>query len=78
MTTLRDSLKNWVDIDGAQYELGKCLGIIDEDFQDAKHMLWSNHFIGNILFEILDFLEEKGLIKMRDHDDFGLQYKWID
>jgi len=76
--TLKEALKDWTDVDVAQYELAKVLGVISEDdnFQtDTKHLWWSDTPIGSMMFDLLGALEDEGLVECRAEPD--LQYRWV-
>jgi hypothetical protein len=74
--TLRESIGDWTDWDGAAYRLGICLGLMPNAaaFGAAKQVFWSNHEVGDLLFSILDRLVEKGILEKRDEPD--IQYRW--
>jgi hypothetical protein len=78
MKTLKQRLSDWTDIDWAGYQLAVCLGLMEEsspfDFGKAKHVFWSNHPIGDLLFQMLDQLTAQGILEENDEPDF--QYRW--
>jgi hypothetical protein len=75
-TTLKALLQDWVDCDRAAYSLGISLGIIpDVQGREApKHVFWSNHPTGEMLYVMLDELVKHGVLEKRDEPDF--QYRW--
>ena len=74
--TLKTQLLHWTDWDCAAHSLALCLGLMEDGlFQTrAKHVFWSNHPIGTMLFTILDGLVAQGILEKRDEPDF--QYRW--
>ena len=74
--SLRESLAEWSDWDGAAYSLAVCLGLMPEGIFPgrAKHVFWSNHEIGEMLFGMLDRLVEAGVLEERNEPD--MQYRW--
>jgi len=76
MNGLRKTLKDWTDVDGAQHELAKCLGLIDPEatFLETKHLWWSNTAEGSMMYNMLCCLEDEGVLIVRAEPD--LQYKW--
>ena len=71
--SLRERLRDWLDWDSAAYWLAVSLGLMRDEprlFQTrAKHVLWSNHPIGNLLHEMLDRLVAAGVLETRDEPD---------
>lgn len=56
---LRDSLKEWVDFDGAMPVRARCLGIMGEEvatIRDAKPTFWTENPTSSLLLRILDEL----------------------
>ena len=76
MKSLRDSLKEWTDIDVAQYELAKRLGLINENatFQDSKYLWWSDNPVGNATVDLLEEMVDAGMLDHRTEPD--QQYRW--
>jgi len=76
--TLRTALEEWTDWDGAAYALAVALGLIDPQqapfATKAKHVFWSNHPVGTMLYDMLDRLVALGAILRRDEPD--KQYRW--
>jgi hypothetical protein len=75
--SLRKTLENWVDTDGAAYLLACALGLMDQsvDFcTRAKHVFWTDDPIGNLLVGMLDEMVENEILEKRDEPDF--QYRW--
>ncbi len=75
--TLKDTLKEWADQDGAMFELARCLGVIpsDADFIGTKGLWWSNNPTGNLMHEMLQSLTKLGALEFRvaPSDD---QFRW--
>lgn len=73
MKSLRDSLKEWTDIDGAQFELAKLLGLIatHTTFQDTKHLWWTYNDVGSATACLEN---DAGLLERRHEPD--IQYRW--
>ena len=74
--SLREALADWSDWDGAGYALGICLGLMPPEpgWGRAKHVFWSNHDIGNMLYAMLDQLVTASVLEKRDEPD--IQYRW--
>jgi hypothetical protein len=72
LANLRDRLHNWADFDGAEFEIGKALGVFSDDtkFSDVKGVLWSNNPVGNCLGKILNGLLEIGFLEENDEGMF--------
>lgn len=73
---LRNALAEWCDWDMAGYALGICLGLMSPEpaFGRAKHVFWSNHEIGNMLYAMFEQLVAAGVLESRDEPD--KQYRW--
>jgi hypothetical protein len=73
---LRSSLADWTDFDGAEFEVARCLGIMDPAASWSptlhKYLFWSNNPVGNGLHEILECLVAMGAIKTNE----DCQYRW--
>jgi hypothetical protein len=74
--SLRDALNEWTDWDVAGYALAVSLGLMAarQDWGGEKHVFWSNHPIGNMLYGMLDELVTHGVLETRDEPD--RQYRW--
>ena len=74
--TLKERIGDWTDWDGAAYSLGICIGLMPDvgGFGAAKHVFWSNHPIGDLLYSMLDRMVEQGILEKRDEPD--TQYRW--
>jgi hypothetical protein len=74
--SLREALSDWTDWDWAGYKLGICLGLMPPEptFGRAKHVFWSNHPVGNVLYRMLDELVALSVLEKRDEPD--IQYRW--
>lgn len=73
-----DVLREWTDSDVAMFALGRALGWFPADggfdeFQEHKHVFWSNNDLGNALGGMLDALVTEGLARRR-----GTQFRWKD
>lgn len=74
--SFRESLKGWLDIDVAQYELGISIGLIEPKYNfhsDTKHVFWCDNPVGNALYKILEELVDAGVLE-KNQD--RLQYRW--
>ncbi|MGN9810170.1 hypothetical protein ACTMSW_12525 [Micromonospora sp. BQ11] len=72
---LADDLAEWTDVDGAQYVLGRSLGLFsDRSFQQVKWVFWSNDPLGQALWDMLHALVEAGVLEYRDEPDH--QFRW--
>ena len=69
--SLRETLADWTDWDGAGYALGVCLGLMPPapGFGRAKHVFWSSHPVGEALYRALDILVGVGILEKRDAPD---------
>lgn len=77
MSTLREELADWTDIEAAGAILARVLGVMDAqvNFQtDAKHVFHAVHPVGDALYRMLDELVAVGILEKRDEPDF--QYRW--
>ena len=74
--TLKESISDWTDGDWAAYRLGICIGLMPDAaaFGAAKHVFWSNHPVGEMLYAMLDRFVEQGVLERRDEPD--VQYRW--
>ena len=68
-TTLKESTGDWTDWDCAAHGLGICLGLTP-----PRHILWSDHPVGRLLYLMLDQLVEQRILEKRDEPD--IQYRW--
>jgi hypothetical protein len=75
MTSLREALADWTDIDDAEHFLALCLGIAEagSTMRDYKAAYWSDNPTGNTLAHILDRLVGIGVLEKRTEPDF--QYR---
>ena len=72
---LADDLAQWTDGDGAQYELGRSLGLFsDRSFMQVKWVFWSNNPLGQALWDMLHALVKAGVLEYRDEPDH--QFRW--
>lgn len=71
-------MQEWVDWDGAAYDLGCALGLFDREKNlfatRVKHVFWTNHPVGHALSECLDQLVVSGILERREEPD--IQYRW--
>lgn len=77
VSTLRDNLQDWTDIDLAAYQLALGMGLMIPDVAfagRAKHIFWSENAIGAMLNDILRSFAENGILEYRDEPDY--QYRW--
>jgi hypothetical protein len=67
--------EEWQDFDGAQYELGRALGLFkDQTFQEVKHVFWTSNPVGDCLSDMLICMAEAGLLE-RDADEMRFRAK---
>jgi len=71
---LADDLGDWTDVDGAQYVLGRALGLFaDQTFVQVKWVFWANNPLGQALYDMLHDLVKAGVLEHRvePDDQFG-------
>lgn len=81
IASLKERLSDWMDWDGACYEVGACLGFWpdfgathDQDcWHGAKGIIWSANPLGNA---ISDFLEGLVLEGMLEREESGPSFRW--
>jgi len=75
MTSVRDDLRDWMDVDVAAYSLATKLGIWDpaERGQNTKHVTWSSNQLGDALHDILMVLVRIGAL---EHDHEEQRFRW--
>ncbi|MEV1319622.1 hypothetical protein AB0J14_26485 [Micromonospora arborensis] len=72
---LADALAEWTDVDGAQYELGRAVGLFSDDtFLQVKWVFSSNNPLGQALYDMLHALVQAGVLEYRDEPDH--QFRW--
>jgi hypothetical protein len=73
---LKDKLSEWMDVDMAQHELAKCLGIFEmhTKMREYKGVYWCNNDWGDALYDILMKLVSLGVLEKRDEPD--IQFRW--
>lgn len=77
LTTLKEALSDWTDVDGAAYELALCLGLMTPNVEfatRAKHVFWAANPIGHMLYQMLRELEQQSILEYRDEPDY--QFRW--
>jgi hypothetical protein len=76
LKTLHDRLTEWTDWDQAGFILAQSIGLmsLDVDFFTAKHIFWTNNFVGSALHNVLKELVTAGVLQNRDEPD--AQYRW--
>lgn len=74
--TLKERINDWTDWDVAAHSLGICLGLMPDNlgWGGSKHVFWSNHPVGELLYSMLDQMVERGILEKRDEPD--MQYRW--
>ena len=73
--TLADDLADWTDWDGAEFALGRALGLFEGcDFTQVKHVFWTDNALGDGLHEALLTLVRAGVLDRRDAGDE--QFRW--
>lgn len=76
MFNFKESLKDWLDWDHAEYNLARALGIMDESVNfctDAKHIFWTDNPLGNSLHNILEGLSKAGVL---EYDRENEKFRW--
>ena len=79
--TLKERLKNWMDVDVAVWEVGACLGMLPEWATnggwggDLKWVVWSNNPAGNAMSEVMFRLIDEGVLE-RDQSDHHDHVRW--
>jgi hypothetical protein len=72
---LADTLAEWTDVDSAQYELGRRIGLFtDRAFQQVKWVFWTENPLGRALWDMLHSLVNAGVLEYRDEPDH--QFRW--
>ncbi|MEU7613456.1 hypothetical protein [Micromonospora sp. NPDC049204] len=72
---LADALADWTDVDGAQYALGRAVGLfVDHTFLQVKWVFWSDSPVGAALYDMLHALVRAGVLDHRDEPDH--QFRW--
>lgn len=75
--TLKEKLADWVDWDGAEFELAVTLGILpagEESWLKNKAIFWSANRADDFLHEILQAFVKAGILEYRTEPD--QQYRW--
>ena len=80
IASLSERLADWVDWDGAAYQVGACLGLwpefgapYGEDiWHGVKGIMWSS--AGDFLYIFLDGLVAAGYLERREEPDIA--YRW--
>ena len=79
MKTLKEYLKDTIDLDVAQFYLGYTLGIYDDDsmdsFRNHKGTFWTKNPLGEFLANTLFRMADLNIIEF---DKEELTVKWID
>jgi hypothetical protein len=70
--SLRDRLAEWTDWDGAEFELGVCLGLFPPGtFLEHKGIFWASSLLGESLHETLLCLVRAGVLEREDE-----KFRW--
>ncbi|MFF0153566.1 hypothetical protein [Micromonospora sp. NPDC005203] len=73
--SLADALAQWTDVDGAQYEVGRTMGLFTgRTFPQVKWVFWSDNPVGAALYDMLHALVRAGVLDHRDEPDH--QFRW--
>lgn len=75
--TLKEKLADWMDWDGAEFELAVTLGILDggqESWIKNKAIFWSANRTGDFLHTILQEFVKAGILEYRTEPE--QQYRW--
>ena len=79
LKTLKATLSDWTEINGALCAVTELLGLIDFDvspFQTkAKHVFWSANPVGEMAYELLEKLVQLGILERRDGPG-DIEYRW--
>ncbi|MGK5680637.1 hypothetical protein [Actinoplanes sp. URMC 104] len=68
--SLADRLAGWTDWDGAQFEVGRALGLFEgRTFPETKWVFWTDNPLGNSLHETLLGLVAAGVLERRGEPD---------
>ena len=70
---LPEAFKDWLDFDGAEFELAKCLGLMPNVPWDPvahKAMFWTSNRFGNELYSVLERLVAMGALEMNAERQF--------
>jgi hypothetical protein len=73
MKTLPEAFRDWLDFDGAEFELAKYLGVMpDVPWHPVthKHLFWTNNLFGNGLYAMLEALVKMGALEMNEDQQF--------
>lgn len=72
MKTLAEAFATWLDFDGAEFELAKCLGLMPDVPWDPalKHLFWTNNKFGTSLYNLLDELVDLGALETNEDRQF--------
>jgi hypothetical protein len=78
MKTLQEAFVDWLDFDGAEFELAKCLGLMPNIPWDPalKTLFWTNNLFGNGLHAALEGLVKMGALEMNDERQFRYNAKF--
>ena len=79
---LKERLTDWVDWDGASYEVGACLGFWPEfgapyhhdNWHGVKGTIWSANPLGDAIAYFLEALVLEGCLERREEPDIG--FRW--
>jgi len=87
---LRQSLKEWTEIDVAAFHTGVALGVIpplsDEkeiyNFGGKKWMFWTKNPLGNLLFDLVESLVDLNILERHESDNqlfrWNASFEWDD
>jgi len=71
--TLAEAFRDWLDFDGAEFELAKCLGLMPDvpwHPVEHKHLFWTNNVFGTGLYTMLEELVTMGVLEQNDNQQF--------
>jgi len=76
MKTFKEETRDWTDWDVAAYRLGIAIGLMpdQQSFGATKHVFWSIHPVGDMLYGMLNQMVLLGILEKRDKPD--LQCRW--
>lgn len=76
--TLAETFHDWLDFDGAEFELAKCLGLMPNTPWDPslKSMFWTNNVFSIGLYSMIEELVKMGVLEMNDERQFRYNATW--
>ena len=77
LTTLKEHLATWRELDSTVFALARAIGLFDEDTpgREVTPVVWSSNRLGDSLYEMLTCLVNIGAV---EYDAETLRYRWRD